>query len=405
VVNNLLLFVFLFAAIGIGWCLGRRSGAGFGLAGRRHAVSQSRSQSLTYLPEGWPDSAADALIDALEVNSETLETHIALGSLLRRRGEVDRAIRIHENLLARSGLPRAQAQQLQLELARDYIGAGLLDRAERLLLELVRVSPELRGTSSRHLLDVYQSQRDWSQAIAVARQLLPQGRRWQARTDGSEQGPGQPVSVILAHYCCELAGEEQSRDRAEAADLLRQALACDPACVRASIMLGQLELDAGRPGAALEALSQVREQDHDFVPETIDMLRECFRQLGDSDGLRAYLQDCLRVRPSVSLLLAVAEELRASEGAPAAAEFLSAQLAERPSLRGLAHLISLQMDDTDGRFSSHLGLLRLLVDQLEAERPLYRCGHCGFAGRQLHWFCPGCKHWGTIKATGGAHID
>nr|WP_241263381.1 lipopolysaccharide assembly protein LapB [Parahaliea mediterranea] len=401
----MLLFALLFAAIGIGWYMGRRSRAVPAQGAAKDLPSQYY-RGLNYLLDGRPDGAVDAFIDALEVNSETLETHIALGNLLRKRGEVDRAIRIHQNLLARPSLPRVQVHQAHLELARDYISAGLLDRAERLLLDLVKESPEQRRASQRYLLEIYQSEREWPQAIDVATALLPRKSLLGGQAEEPCGAQKQPVSVALAHYYCELASDKRDAgELVEAARLLQQALVYDRQCVRASIMQGEVEYAAGNYKQAVKALRRVRQQDPDYIPETIATLRKSYRELDDHRALRTYLKDCLAANPSAPLVLAVAEDLREAEGADAAAEFLSEQLAERPSLRGLARLIALQMDETRGRVRDNLSLLQVLVDRLIAERPAYRCGHCGFAGRQLHWYCPGCKHWGTIKAIRGTRVD
>ena len=398
------MFGLLFIAAAIGWYFGRRGAV---TTGNANNLPSQYYRGLNYLLDGRPDGAVDAFINALEVNSETLETHIALGNLLRKRGEVDRAIRIHQNLLARPSLPRAQVHQAHLELARDYISAGLFDRAERLLLDLVKESAEQRRSSQRYLLEIYQSEREWPQAIAVANQLLPKksllGGSQVTEPDGAQ---GQPVSVALAHYYCELASDKQATgDLAEAGKLLQQALNHDKQCVRASIMQGEVEHASGHYKQAVKALRRVRQQDPDYIPETIPTLRRSHAELNDLRSLRVYLQDCLDEYPSAPLVMAVAEDLRSADGADAAAEFLSGQLAERPSLRGLARLINLQMDDSQGKVRDNLGLLQVLVDRLIEERPAYRCGHCGFAGRQLHWYCPGCKYWGTIKAIRGTRAD
>lgn len=399
--NDLLVFLLLFVAIGIGWWLGRRS--------VRVATTDLPGQyykGLNYLLDGRPDGAVDAFINALEVNTETLETHIALGNLLRKRGEVDRAIRIHQNLLARPSLPRQQVHQAHLELARDYISAGLFDRAERLLLDLVKDSPEQRRASQRHLLEIFQSQREWANAIEVATALLPR------RSLLSQTGPvplganRQPVAVALAHYHCELAAELVKQGNIQSARKeLQQALVHDRLCVRASLMLGELECQAGNYPQAIKALRKVRQQDPDYIPETIPTLQEAYRQLGEEPTLRQYLEECLQANPAAPLVLAVAEDIRENSSDEAAATFLSTQLARYPSLRGLSCLIGMQMDNTEGQIRDNLSLLEHLVERLIAERPTYRCGHCGFAGRQLHWFCPGCKHWGTVKSIRGNRVD
>lgn len=394
--NDLVIFILLFLAIAIGWFLGRRSG-GSAVSGAE--LPSQYYKGLNYILDDHPDGAIDAFIDALEVNSETLETHIALGSLLRRKGEVDRAIRIHQNLLARPSLPRNQVHQAHLELARDYISAGLLDRAERLLLDLVEESTGQRRAARQHLLEIYQSEREWEQAVAIARELLPRKTLLGGGTSAQKGEIGQEVSVVLAHYYCELASEKCAAGEVQAGrKLLHDALAQDRNCVRASLMLGDLEFEAGNFKQAVKSLRQVRQQDADYVPETIAVLRQCYSELGDDKALKQYLKDCLDTVPSASLVLAVAEDMRQAEGEEAAREFLSQQLVERPSLRGLAKLVSLQIESSEGRAREDLSLVQRLVGQLISERPAYRCSHCGFAGIHLHWYCPGCKYWGTMKA-------
>ncbi|MEH6583433.1 MAG: lipopolysaccharide assembly protein LapB [Halioglobus sp.] len=396
--NDLLVFLLLFVAIAIGWWLGRRSADSAGVAASSGQSGQYY-QGLNYLLDGRPDGATDAFIEGLEVNSETLETHLALGNLLRKRGEVDRAIRVHQNLLARPSLPRKQVHQAHLELARDYISAGLLDRAERLLLDLVEESAEQRVTSRRYLLDIYQSERDWQRAIEVATDLLPR-KSLLGNSSGSEgTEKGQSVALALAHYRCEIAADKLAAGELQAArSLLQQALAQDKACVRASIMLGEVEYEAGHYREAVKALRRVKQQDADYLPETVAILRKCYQQMNDEQSLKDYLEDCLDASSSPNLLLAVAEDICDAGGKESAAEFLSSRLADQPSLRGLAKLINLQLDVTEGDAGNSLGLLQVLVERLISERPTYRCAHCGFSGRQLHWFCPGCKYWGTMKA-------
>lgn len=397
--NDLLGLAILFVAVASGWWLGRRSV-------QRATMANFPGQyykGLNYLLDGRPDGAVDAFINALDVNSETLETHIALGNLLRKRGEVDRAIRIHQNLLARPSLPRAQVHQAHLELARDYISAGLFDRAERLLKDLVNHSPEQRRASLRYLLEIFQSQREWRQAIETGTALLP--RRGLLGGSGSSVPVGanrQPVYIALAHYHCELAATLlEEGEPAEARRELQRALDRDRECVRASLMLAELDRSAGEWGQAIRGLRRVEQQDPDLVPETIPLLRECYRQVGDRHALREYLEACLQSHPSVPLLLATADEICEQEGETRAAEFLERWLAEQPTLRGLVKLLELQMHSAADTVRAYLEQLQALLRKLVSERPAYRCSHCGFAGRHLHWFCPGCKHWGTVKPIRG----
>jgi lipopolysaccharide biosynthesis regulator YciM len=394
-VNELLVFALLFSATGIGWLLGRRSHSA--VASPPELPSQYY-KGLNYLLDGRPDGAIDAFITALEVNSETLETHIALGNLLRKKGEVDRAIRIHQNLLARPSLPRAQVHRAHLELAKDYISAGLLDRAERLLLDLVDESQAMRTTARHYLLEIYQSEREWKSAVEVASQLLPRKSLLGGAPAETFDDKGQSVKVALAHYYCEMAAQKMERGKLQQAHkLLEQSLSTDKACVRASIMMGDVEYQSGHYKSAFKALRRVRSQDPSYIPETVAILRQCALKLEDMHSLKVYLRECLASHPSAALVLAIADDIRDSEGDTAAGKFLSIQLAEQPSLRGLSRLIGLQIDHAEGPARDNLGLLQVLVNRLVADRHAYRCSHCGFAGKQLHWFCLGCKCWGTMK--------
>lgn len=396
---DLLVFLLLFAAVGCGWLLGRRGVGASPPAGAR--LPSQYYRGLNYLLDGRPDGAIDHFISALEVNSETLETHIALGNVLRRRGEVDRAIRIHQNLLARPNLPTGQRHIAHLELARDYISAGLLDRAETLLLQLVEESEEQSGVSRQHLVEIYRSQRDWRPAIEQAKALLrPRGLLRQVAPEPGVLA-GQPISVQLAHFYCELAEEAEGAGKDdEARRLLGRALRIDRDCVRASLQLGRLEVAGLRHEAAIDALTRVEAQDADFLPEAIPMLRVAYQALGRDVDLAAYLRGCLERHPSTPLVLAVAEDIEASAGREAARDFLSERLAETPSLRGLQRLIRLQdgdemtsgVTDPDPRY-----MLSLLLGRLIEQRPVFRCNHCGFSAKHLLWFCPGCKYWGTFR--------
>ena len=390
-----LIFGLLFAAIAIGWLLGRRASRPDRLTGRYFTggrESQDRAAG----------KVLETFVAGLAADGGSIETRMALGVQLRKQGEMEGAVRIHQDLLARPGLPAADAARARLELARDFISAGLLDRAEELLLELVREAPAQRRAGQRHLLEIYETERDWHQAIEVARALLPRTLQWHGAAREAPLERGQRAALLLAHYCCELAGEERlGGDLPAARKLLLEALAHDKQCVRASILLGQVEFDEGRYRPAIQALRRVRVQDPDYLPETIEPLRRCYEALGDLSSLRDYLDECLATRPTAALVAAVAEDMIAAESGEAAGRFLAAQLVDHPSLQGLAQLIRVQLGTGSGESRADLALLQELTQNLVARRPTYRCGHCGFAGKHLHWNCPGCKHWGSVKIIDG----
>ncbi len=396
--TDLVIFGFLFAAIVIGWVLGRRSSARAAapndyFSGRRDA-------------RGARDLPRDDIVDGLAADGASAQTRIALGVQLRRRGEVDGAVRVHQDVLARPSLTVDDAVRARLELARDYISAGLLDRAEELLLELVQDFPEQARAGQAHLLEIYEIERDWRRAIDVAKALLPRKSQRDRRASQAMPERGQRPALRLAHYCCELAEEARfGGDPAAARQLLQDALAHDKQCIRASMLLSQLEYDAGRYREAVQALQRVRVQDPDHLPETIDLLRKCHDELGDQQALRAYLLECLAMRPTPGLVAAVARDMAVADGPGAASRFLCEQLLKYPSLGGMAQLIGLQLAATEGKSREDFAMLQNLAHSLVASRPSYRCGHCGFAGRHLHWSCPGCKHWGSIKAIDGAGAE
>ncbi|MFT4767363.1 MAG: lipopolysaccharide biosynthesis regulator YciM [Glaciecola sp.] len=401
--NETLVFLLLFSAVASGWWLGRRS-----LSSSANSSSGPPSQyyrGLNYLLDGRPDGAVDQFISALEVNSETLETHIALGNVLRRRGEVDRAIRIHQNLLARPNLPRSQMHIAHLELARDYISAGLLDRAETLLLDLVAESDEQRDVSHQYLVEIYRSESEWQRAIEQAKALLP----LRSLLRGEAQAPplsGQPIPLQLAHFYCELAVElAKAEDLDQARGLLQDAVRIDPACARASLELGRFEAAAGNYRLAISALTRVVEQHAEFLPEAIPALRECYAALGEEKDLSAYLRSCLDEHPSTPLMIAVADDIRRDEGSDAAHTFLAERLAQAPSMRGLLRLIRIQQEEKPEAPGDSLSMLSVLLHRLIEVRPAYRCDHCGFSARHLLWFCPGCKYWGTFRTIRTAETE
>lgn len=389
----------VFSAIAIGWLLGRNSiTRAIDQPARLH---QQYNKGLNYLLNDKPDGALDSFIDALEVNSETLETHIAVGNLMRRKGEVERAIRIHQNLLARPGLPRTHLHQAHLELARDFISAGLLDRAERLLEDLIREAPELHDIATRHLLEIYQDEKEWQTAIDAAQQLLAKKPLLK-----SVRAEDKAIRTALSHYCCELAQLSLTKnDYYSARAQLKQALGYDRKCVRASLIQAQIEYRTGHLSLAVKCLRRVREQDPAFIPETVELLKRCYQRMDNQVGFHNYLLEILDDYPSATILLSLVEDIQLRQGDVAAAEFIGQQLKCRPSLRGLSKLVELHIANSHGAARENLSILQLLVTQLVQGKPRYQCQHCGFSGKRLHWLCPGCKHWGQVKLIRGAEGD
>lgn len=380
---NELLWLLLPIAAASGWLLAKRDARR--IAATAPSLSHDYFSGLNYLLNEQPDKAIECFVRVLEVDSDTVEIHLALGNLFRQRGEVDRAIRIHQNLIARSTLNTTQRAQALLELTQDYTRAGLLDRAESLCQELIEMK-EHTGRALALLSDIYQQEKEWERAIEVTRRL-------QLETD-------QPMDNVIAQFYCEQA--EQLRDKGDktaALSLLKQALAADADCVRASMLQGEIAVAAGDCKGAIRAFQTIERQDPAYLPEVIPALIRCYTERDDSKELFDYLQAVWTRHAQITVLLAMADLFEQHQGETEALGFLAQQLRHRTSLRGVLRMIDMNSGaDTTGE---KLLIARHSIEALLNERPKYQCVRCGFAGKSLHWRCPGCKCWNTVKPIAG----
>ena len=386
-----LLLLFLPIAAISGWITGYRHKKSTEVEANPSLIPHDYFLGLNYLINEQPDKAVDVFIKMLEVNTDTVETHLALGNLFRRRGEVDRAIRIHQNLIARPQLPQKQRMQALFELAQDYLRAGVLDRAERLFLELIELGGDV-NISLTNLINIYQQQRDWKQAIAAAKKL--------------ESLSGLSMNNAVAHYYCELA--EQSRinnNKEQAYAQLKNALEHDKNCARANIILGQLFFEAGEYQQAINASKMVYEQDAEYVSEVIKILAQSYKKLDLEEEFVDYLTKRIAEKPRIYYVLAMADYLRDKQGDNVAIEYLSKQMPRCLSLRGLERMLGLYINHVDVKMRDQLSLLKEFTDRLLENKPVYRCVHCGFAGKNLYWQCPSCKRWNTVKPIHGLEGD
>lgn len=384
---DLLFGILLFVAIIIGWLLGKAER-------RKPVVAESLPLSKEYfhglnlLLNEKQDEAMELLLKTLDVNRDTFETYLVMGNLYRRRGEVDRSIRIHQDLLAKPDLGKLQQATVRLELARDYLKAGLLDRSERLLKELADEAGPNQVVALEYLLSIYELEKEWHSAVETAEKLGEKGRQ---------------VAVNLSHYHCEQAEQAAKlNDLTEARRELKQALATDRNCVRASLLQAKLETQAGNDRESIKSLRRVLEQDPQFIPETLDLLRQNYTTTEQLGELVKYLFACLEQHPSISTVLVLSDLVRELQGDKEGAYVLAEYLKKRPTVKGLDRLIRYQMDVTDdGPVKDNLGLLQVFTQRLIQDKPVYRCEKCGFNGKTLHWQCPSCKSWGTVKPIHG----
>ena len=383
------LWLLLPVAAGTGWWAARNAAHRTTRERKGSSLRSDYFQGINYLLNEQPDKAIEVFIKLIEVDSETVETHLALGNLYRRRGDVDRAIRIHQNLVARESLSVPQRTEALLELGQDYMSAGLLDRAEDLFRELAEDAVH-RVQALRQLIDIYEQEKDWPKAIATARRL--------------EKATGNQLGWIIAHYCCEQASRHCGEgDPERAFKYVQQARNMHAACVRASLLEADIHADCGEHELAIRSLQRIEEQDPDFLPETVDRLYRSFRALDRMDALDDYLSKLMKRYGWTSVTLTLADIKRESGGRREAIRFVTERLRQRASVRGLDRLLDLEIEDQHGTGSTneHLQILKGLTAELLFERPVYKCRHCGFPAKSLHWQCPSCKHWTSIRPIQG----
>jgi len=380
------LLILLPLAVLSGWWIGRRriSGVDDDTSGD---FSSRYFQGLNYLLNEQPDKAIEVFVKMIEVDKDTVETHFTLGNLFRKRGEVDRAIRVHQNLIARTSLTVQHREQALYELGLDYMGAGILGRAEALFLELIETESE-KVQALKQLLDIYQQERDWEKGVAILQKY--------------ESATGKSQKPIIAHFYCELAEEAKHKgDEALVRSSLKEALSYDKNCVRACLLEGEIEMTSGQYEAAMQAYKNVELQDPDYLPEIIAPLLICAEKLGKEVELIQYFREVLDRHDGISVMLALADLIKTQHGDEEAITFIVEQLRKRPSVRGLNHLIELSLISTEGSAKDNLLLLMDLTTTLLENKAVYKCHQCGFKGKSMHWLCPGCNRWNSIKPIQG----
>lgn len=395
-------------AIAVGFYLGRMSLKKKSSTEFIPYASKSYFQGLNYLLNEQPDKAVDAFVDSLDVNKNTLETHLALGKLMRKQGQVDRAIRIHQNLLARPLLDNTQQHHIHLELGRDFMAAGLLDRAEMLLKEVIAESAELRNTAQRFLLDIYQDEREWQQAIHLGEALL--GSRFFKSTDNKRLA----MAKMIAHFYCELAEEDRLKgDNAGCKKSLEQALVIDKSALRASLLLGRFYNNQNQYKSALKVLNRAITENSDFIADLLPDLLSAYEGAYHHKGFERFLlqinNKLANQMPIQGLLYTIDQQLARvdshSQSPNLASDMLVKYLRDNPSLVGLNKLIALRLPHLKGEVANEVGRLHDLLKKLLDKQFNYRCINCGFSGRQLHWRCPGCKKWDQMSRLKSGEVE
>lgn len=350
------------------------------LLSESRALPQSYFKGLNFLLNEQPDQAIEAFIEAARVDPETIELHFALGSLFRRRGETDRAIRVHQNLIERDGLSPVQRLHALSELGQDYLKAGLLDRAEEIFVKL-------RGTDRdeealKNLLEIYQLEKDWPKAVAIA-EAMPNhsDHLWQK---------------AIAEFRCEMAANEMLHDRHDVADrLLNQALTANRKCVRATLLLGDLAAKAGDDETAIDYWKRIEQQNPVYLALAAEKLMTTHIRLGRKEHGIQLLRGWLERHPSLDVLDAVFRAELDNERTEAAYTLVRDELRRNPTLLGLDKMLEAQILVAPPENRPDLELIKNLIHNHTRRVARYRCDTCGFKARQFYWRCPGCGGWET----------
>ena len=342
------------------------------------ALPESYFQGLNFLLNEQQDKAIEAFIEVVKIDPHTVELHFALGSLFRRRGEVDRALRMHHNLVDRADLDDDKRQQAIFELAQDYLKAGILDRAESLFGELKKTT--YAKSSLEFLLELYQKEHDWIKAISAAEQL--------ALVSGQSGGK------LVSFFYCELAEEEIKAGNQETArEHLQQALKIYQANVRATIMLGDMELAAGRVEEAIALWRGIEKQDAQYLQLVAERLLSAYRSTGhEAEGI-LLLRSYLVKYHSIDLLNVAFDGILKFESPQSAYQLVRDEMARNPTLLGLDKLLEARLLDVSLERRADIELVKDLIHKRTRNLSMYHCNHCGFKARKFYWHCPACQAW------------
>ena len=363
---------------GLGWLAAR--------VDINEVVSESRTlprgyfKGLNHLLNDQPDKAIDSFIEIVKLDPESADMHFALGNLFRRRGETERAIRVHQNLLARPDLPPEQKAHASYELGIDYLKAGLLDRAEETFNLLVDTPYAVQARKA--LLEIYQREKEWKRAIEAAEGLQQSGA-------GSRQKE-------IAQFYCELAEDALVHIApSDAMQLLDKAIEADRNSVRATILRGDALLAQGDVEGALVAWRRVEQQSVPHVALVAQRLMDGYRKVGRPQEGVNLLRNYLAEASSIDLIEVVFKAVIELDGVESAKGLVVEELRRNPTLLGLDKLLEARLMDAPAHVWEELSMVKNLVQRYTQKLARYQCSHCGFKARQFYWHCPGCNRWET----------
>lgn len=377
--NEILLIVLIPLAAWGGWAMARGT-VKRSVRERDRNLNHRYFEGLNYLLDEEPDKAIAVFVEMAEVNADTVETHLALGNLFRRRGEVERAIRLHQNIMSKPALQEEQKTRALFELGEDYMRAGLFDRAETLFTELIERNAHVPA-SSRRLLDIYQQEKDWPKALEQAQRL--------------EKKSNEKMGPVMAHFCCEMAELDLAAGKpTDARKQLRQARRYDPESERARLILARIESQQGMHAEAMTIYEEIAGMNVEYIPDFLPEYLACGERADAAERAGANMERWSDQYDGISLLLAQTDVIRERQGIESATAYLAQALTERPSVRGLDRLIEMKLE-AGTQTENGDAILREVAQKLLDRQPRYRCSRCGYAGNSHYWQCPSCRNWST----------
>jgi lipopolysaccharide biosynthesis regulator YciM len=341
-------------------------------------VPNSYFRGLNFLLNEQPDKALDAFLEVVKLDPETIDLHFTLGALFRKRGELDRAIRMHENLLERETLAEEDRLKALVELGQDYLKAGLLDRSEEVFARLLETP--FAGQARRYLLEIFVQEKDWHKAIQAAGELEKQSAR--------------PMNAEIAHFYCELAALSMVKgDHAEAQKQLDEALTIHRQCTRANIMLGDLLAGQGKREEALAAWRIIEAQSPAHMVLVVDRMLESFKQLNHLEEGLDWLKGLLTRHPSLDMFNTLYHAVMEVQGAEAAYQLARDELRRNPSLHALERLAEAELISAPEDRREVIQNAKSLIQRHVQRLTRYHCASCGFKASQFFWRCPACGRW------------
>ena len=378
-----LLFLLLPIAAAYGWYMGDRN-AKQKYLNQSNRLSREYVDGLNFLLSNQKDKAVDLFLDMLKEDDGTLEAHLTLGNLFRSRGEVDRAIRIHQALMESPSLTFEQRLLAIQQLGRDYMSAGFYDRAEEMFLQLID-EEDFQQYALQQLIIIYQSTSEWNNAINAASRLVKLGKV--------------NYKIEIAQFYCELAATAiNNNDFDQAYNLLKKSAAADNNSARTSLMLGRVLMSQDKCEQAIECFEKILHQDKAFIGEALPLLKACYAKLNQPQQFKQFLEICVQQDTGNVAELMLADMVEKDNGLDAAQYYLYRELLKHPNLKGFYRLMDYHVADAEqGKAKESLLLLRNMVGEQIKSVPNYRCQKCGFTVNTLYWLCPGCRSWSTIK--------